>query len=354
MTTATIRWTRDGVSLIDQTLLPGAYRRILCRDVETLWEAIRSLRVRGAPALGVAAAYGVLLGLKTVRGRDRGLFRRRLDEVCAYLASARPTAVNLFHSLDAMRRVVAEAPRASTAEWRRRLRARADAIFEADREVCRRIGRAGASLIRDGDTCLTVCNAGALATVDYGTALGVFYAAKEAGRRFRVLACETRPLLQGARLTAWELRRAGIDVTLICDGAAAAMMRREGVNLVVTGADRIAANGDTANKIGTYALAVAARYHRIPFYVAAPLSTFDPDVPCGQAVPIEERPASEVTTFAGRPIAPVGVRAANPAFDVTDHRLIHGFITERGILRPPYRARFRRLRRPSAGGPGED
>jgi methylthioribose-1-phosphate isomerase len=334
----TIAWIggTDGyVRLVDQTLLPLRLEYRYCRTVEEIWEAIRSLRVRGAPAIGVAAAMGVVLGMQHFQDRAPGAYAQRLKEVAAYLRTSRPTAVNLFWALDRMQGRVRDV----TEQWPAdRLTAalleEALAIEEEDRRMCRAIGEAGASLIRDGQGVLTHCNAGGLATADYGTALAVLFRAAERGRRFHVFADETRPLLQGARLTAWELQARGIDVTLICDNMAAQVMREGKVQVVVVGADRIAANGDTANKIGTYGVALLARAHEIPFYVAAPSSTFDLSLPGGDAIPIEQRDPREVTHAFGTQTAPSGVKVYNPAFDVTPAHLITGIITERGLIQP--------------------
>ncbi len=336
MAIKTICWINNSAKLIDQRKLPGKLEYIHCRDVKTLWHAIRNLSVRGAPAIGVAAGFGVLLGIKNLRGKDRKKFDRHFQKTCDYLATARPTAVNLFNVLDAMKAVVRENPDASVETLKKLLTAKALAIYEEDRKVCRQMGKYGESLIRNSDNLLTICNAGALATVDYGTALGVMFAAHEQGKKFKVYACETRPLLQGARLTAWELVREGIDATLICDNMAATTMKQGKVNIVFAGADRIASNGDTANKIGTYSLAVLAQYHQIPFYIVAPSSTFDLKIKSGKEIPIEERNPSEVTSIAQRRIAPKKIKVFNPAFDVTDHFLISGIVTERGIIRPPF------------------
>jgi methylthioribose-1-phosphate isomerase len=340
----TLHWVggRDGhLRLIDQTLLPVELVEIDCRDVETVWEAIRSLRVRGAPAIGIAAAYGVCVGLQTVAAADEAAFFRRLDEVTAYLAGSRPTAVNLFWALGRMKRA-AESLRGkkSPDEIAETLLAEARAIHEEDRRMCRAIGRYGAELFTDGQGVLTHCNAGGLATADYGTALAVFFAAAESGKRLHVYADETRPLLQGARLTAWELKQRGIDVTLICDSMAAQVMREGRVQAAVTGADRIAANGDAANKIGTYGVALAAAAHGLPFYVAAPSSTFDLSLADGDQIPIEERDAREITHGFGRQTAPDGIGVYNPAFDVTPARLITAIICEKGVIRPVTRERI--------------
>ncbi|MCR4337010.1 MAG: S-methyl-5-thioribose-1-phosphate isomerase [Candidatus Omnitrophica bacterium] len=336
MSPPTIQWLNGRVKLIDQTQLPNELKYIICRDVEALWQAIRRLSVRGAPALGVAAAFGVLLGIKTFRGNNRRKFEEHIKKVSAYLASSRPTAVNLFYGLEEMKKVVAVHPSASVAQLKKHLHQRAMELYEEDRRVCRRMGDFGAELIRSGDRVMTVCNAGALATVDYGTALGVMYSAKRKGKKFSVYACETRPLLQGARLTAWELLRGGIDTTLICDNMAATLMKQGKVDRIFVGADRIAANGDTANKIGTYNLAVLAKHHKIPFYVVAPLSTVDFKTKSGKQIPIEERHSSEVTHFGQRLTAPLKVKVYNPAFDVTDHQLITGIVTEKGVICPPF------------------
>jgi methylthioribose-1-phosphate isomerase len=334
----TIDWVGgiDGfVRLIDQTLLPTQIEYRDCRTVEDVWEAIRSLRVRGAPAIGIAAALGVVVGLQSFRDRTWGAYRHHLKEVTDYLRTSRPTAVNLFWALDRMeRRVQGLIEQFPPQQLTLMLLEEALTIAEEDRQVCRAIGRAGAGLIQDGQGVLTHCNAGGLATADYGTALAVLFAAAEEGKRFQVYADETRPLLQGARLTAWELVQRAIDVTLICDSMAAQVMKEKRVDLVVVGADRIAANGDTANKIGTYGVALLAQAHGIPFYVAAPASTFDLSLASGADIPIEQRDPHEVTHGFGRQTAPDGVRVYNPAFDVTPARLIAGIITERGIIRP--------------------
>ena len=331
----TIQWVGglDGwVELIDQTLLPGEPKLITCHDVETLWEAIRNLRVRGAPAIGVATAMGVVLGIRRAATRDE--FFENLATTNKYLATCRPTAVNLLWAQDRMRRRAAAADRASLEDLKEAMLAEANTIRDEDAAMCRAIGRAGAHLIREGSSVLTHCNAGGLATAEYGTALALMYCAAEQGRKFTVYADETRPLLQGARLTAWELSQAGIEVTVICDNMAALLMAQKKVDLVVTGADRIARNGDTANKIGTYGLAVLANAHGIPFYVAAPTSTFDLTLADGQGIPIEERPEQEISCGFGRQTVPPGVKCYNPAFDVTPARLIRGLVTERGLIEP--------------------
>jgi methylthioribose-1-phosphate isomerase len=339
----TLHWVGgvDGcLRLIDQTLLPVEFVQIECRDVKTVWEAIKTLRVRGAPAIGIAAAYGVCLGLQTAQGQDEAALYQRLDEVADYLASSRPTAVNLFWALQRMKDRAAELRGSPPAEIAEALLAEAHAICEEDRRTCRAIGRHGAELLEDGQGVLTHCNAGGLATADYGTALAVIFAVAESGKQLHVYVDETRPLLQGARLTAWELQQRGIDATLICDSMAAVVMRQRRVQAVITGADRIAANGDVANKIGTYGLALLAAAHQIPFYVAAPTSTFDLSLSSGEEIPIEERDPREITHGFGCQTAPEGIDVYNPAFDVTPAALIRAVICERGLIRPVTRQRI--------------
>jgi len=331
----TIEWVGglDGVvRLIDQTLLPGELKMLDCDRVEQVWEAIRVLRVRGAPAIGIAAAFGLVLGVREARTSEE--FQRNLKETSCYLAGSRPTAVNLFWALQRMERVAADNVHLDLDALMGRLLSEAEAIRTEDAASGRAIGEAGASLIEPGAGILTHCNAGALATAEFGTALAPMYVAQQRGVRFHVFADETRPLLQGARLTSWELMQAGIDVTLICDVAAAKVMREGRVQMVIVGADRIAANGDTANKIGTYGVALLARAHDIPFYVAAPVSTFDPALASGDAIPIEQRGAEEVVSGFGRRTAPAGVNVYAPAFDVTPASLITALMTDRGLIRP--------------------
>lgn len=333
-----VRWSGDidgSLILIDQTLLPTEFRELNCRTVETVWEAIKMLRVRGAPAIGCAAAYGVVVGLQTLANEaDRATADARLQEVTAYLAESRPTAVNLFWALDRMKRVATAAPELSPLELRSRLLIEAQAIEEEDREMCAAIGRHGAELIASGTGILTHCNAGGLATAGDGTALAVMFAAAAQGKTIQVYADETRPLLQGARLTTWELQQRGVPVTLICDSMAGQVMKEGRVQAVITGADRIAANGDACNKIGTYSVAVLAKAHGIPFYVAAPSSTFDLSLENGEQIPIEERHAEEIIAGMGKQTAPNGTQVYNPAFDVAPAELIAAIITEKGIIRP--------------------
>ncbi len=341
----TVERTARGVRVIDQRRLPLEEVYVELGTPEEVAEAIRSMTVRGAPAIGVAAAFGMALASTLASGLDAAGFERRIEEAAAAIGAARPTAVNLSWAVGRMR---AEAARARAAGLGPRgaaaaLEEEARRIRDEDLEACRRIGRHGAALVPARATVLTHCNAGALATAGYGTALGVVRAAREAGKAVRVLADETRPLLQGARLTAWELLRDGIETILIADGMAGSFLRRGEVDLVVVGADRIAANGDVANKIGTYPLAVLADANRVPFYVAAPLSTVDPGCADGDRIPIEERDPSEVTEVLGARIAPLGIAARNPAFDVTPARYVTAIVTERGIARPPYVASIRAL-----------
>jgi methylthioribose-1-phosphate isomerase len=334
----TISWRDDQLFIIDQTLLPVEYREIRLSTVEQTWEAIRSLRVRGAPAIGVCAAFGVVVGLDEARPSTAESAKSAASKAADRLATARPTAVNLFWALDRMRARLAKLNGAeSAASVRAALAEEAVTIFDEDRRICRKIGESGASLVPDGGGVLTHCNAGGLATADYGTALAVLFRAQEDGKKFHVFADETRPLLQGARLTAGELHQAGIDVTVICDNMAAQVMREGRIQMVVVGADRIAANGDAANKIGTYSVAVLAKAHNIPFYVAAPASTFDLSIASGAEIPIEQRSRDEIAAGFGRVTVPDGVQVYNPAFDVTPAELIAGIITEHGVLRPPLR-----------------
>jgi methylthioribose-1-phosphate isomerase len=335
----TLRWEADAVELLDQTRLPGEERYLVLEDVEGLAQAIERLSVRGAPAIGCAAALGVALGAARSTAADlAGLVAELRERVIPRLARTRPTAVNLFWALDRMRAAVDElAGRsgATIASVRAGLIDEARRIVEADVQTCRAIGRAGLEIVPEGACILTHCNAGALATAGYGTALGVVRAAAEAGRGVSVLADETRPLLQGARLTAWELQRDRIPVRVCTDGMAASLMQRGEVDLVLVGADRIAANGDVANKIGTYGLAVLAHAHRIPFYVAAPLSTIDLAVAAGAEIPIEIRGREEVARIGDTTVLPDDVPVEQPAFDVTPARLITALVTERGLVREP-------------------
>ncbi|NIL97458.1 MAG: S-methyl-5-thioribose-1-phosphate isomerase [Planctomycetales bacterium] len=346
----TLRWVGDQnghLVIIDQTRLPTQVVEIELRDVEAVWEAIRSLRVRGAPAIGIAAAYGVVLGLQE-SGEDEADVWARLDAVTAWLATSRPTAVNLCWALQRLQEVALGHRGQGPASLRAALLTAARALHEEDRDICRAIGRHGGPLLADGSGVLTHCNAGGLATADYGTALAVIFAAHEAGRHLQVYVDETRPLLQGARLTVWELQQRGIDVTLICDSTAAQVMRERRVQAVITGADRIAANGDVANKIGTYQVALAAAAHELPFYVAAPTSTFDLSLASGEQIPIEQRDPAEITHGFGRQIAPEGTAVYNPAFDVTPARLIRAIVCEKGVIQPVTQASIAQCLNPSS------
>ncbi len=345
---APLRWQGDvdgHLVLLDQTLLPTEMREIDCREVATLWEAIRALRVRGAPAIGLAAAYGLCLAAQEARGDSPEELVSCVARAARYLATSRPTAVNLFSALARMERRLADlmhpagdAVPPNAQRLREGLLAEARAIHEEDHRDCHQIGQFGAPLLAGVEGVLTHCNAGGLATSGYGTALALMFAAHEQGHRLHVYVDETRPLWQGARLTAWELQQRGIEATLICDSMAAHVMRSGRVQAVVVGADRIAAGGDTANKIGTYGVAVLARAHGIPFYVAAPASTFDLSLSTGAEIPIEERDPREITHPLGRRIAPEGIAAYNPAFDVTPAELITAIVCERGVIRPVTRS----------------
>lgn len=345
-----LRWKDGALYLLEQRRLPGEEVWVRCETAEHVFHAIRDMVVRGAPAIGCAAAYGVAMAARHILASEPGVsvseFRARLDRAMARLSESRPTAVNLFWALAQMRDAALIATSSGgLAEVADVLDARAVGIHQEDIAMCRRIGEHGAALIPDGATVLTHCNAGALATGGYGTALGVIRGAREAGKTIKIVADETRPYLQGARLTAWELSREGFDVTVIPDGAAAALIARGEVTCCVVGADRIAANGDVANKIGTYAVALAAHAHAVPFYVAAPMSTLDRETSTGADIPIEERSGSEMftVTMDGRPIAPASVSGRYPAFDITPAALITAIITDRGVARAPYRESLERL-----------
>jgi methylthioribose-1-phosphate isomerase len=330
----TIEWTDAGVVMIDQTRLPREQVFVTCRSYVEVAVAIRSMVIRGAPAIGVAAAMGVALGVQEDADFDR---------VCETLASTRPTAVNLFWAIDRMRALRASLKGESREELVRRMIEEAKNIRLDDIAICRAMGKHGAALVPDGKTVLTHCNAGALATAGYGTALGVIRAAAEAGKKIDVFADETRPFLQGARLTAWELQQDGIATTLITDNMAGHFLHSGRIGCVVVGADRIAANGDVANKIGTYSLAVLAKENNVPFYVAAPVSTFDLTLKSGDSIPIEQRSAEEVTHVFGVPVAPENIAVENPAFDVTPARYVTAIVCERGVARAPYEESLKRL-----------
>jgi len=344
MIVETLKWVGgiDGfLELIDQRRLPGELVKLQCRNVEQLYDAIKTLAVRGAPAIGAAAAYGSVLALQKLGANDdveRGLSLVR--QACEYLVSSRPTAVNLSWALERVRGSVESKGAMNVEALRQAVLAEAEAICAEDVDMCRRIGENGEKFIEDGAGVLTHCNAGALATAGQGTALSVLFEAHARGKKFKVYADETRPLLQGARLTAWELQQAGIDVTVVCDNMAGWLMKQGLVNAVITGADRIAGNGDAANKIGTYSLSILAREHKIPFYVAAPSSTFDLSLSDGSQIPIEQRDAAEVTQFGSSKVAPDGVGVYNAAFDVTEAGDITAIITERGVIERPSSAKI--------------
>jgi methylthioribose-1-phosphate isomerase len=334
----TIEWKDDVIVMVDQRKLPSAEVYVQCKTAQDVAKAIKTMVIRGAPAIGVAAAMGIALGMERSKQTGTRQFAAEFQKTCDLMAATRPTAVNLFWAIERMKRTFSAGALAgeSVDQLKTRLRADAQKIHDEDVASCRAIGAHGATLIPDEARVLTHCNAGALATAGYGTALGVIRGAIEAGKRVKVLADETRPFLQGSRLTAWELMKDGIDTTVITDSMAGALMRDEQIDLVVVGADRIAANGDTANKIGTYTVAVLAREHGIPFYVAAPWSTVDLSTVDGSHIPIEERHRKEVTHVGSNQVAPEGAQIRNPAFDVTPHRFITAIITERGIFHPPF------------------
>ena len=336
----TLRWTDAGVEMLDQTKLPREETYVLCRDYQEVATAIQTMIIRGAPAIGVAAAMGVALG---ALGASDGSFDAEFETICQTLAATRPTAVNLFWAIDRMRRLRATMAGEPLAAVRARLVEEAKIVYHEDIAINKAIGAHGAPLVPDGKTVLTHCNAGALATAGYGTALGVIRAAVEAGKKIDVFADETRPFLQGSRLTVWELLKDGIATTLITDNMAGHFLRSGRIGCVVVGADRIAANGDVANKIGTYSVAVLAKENNVPFYVAAPISTLDLTLDTGDKIPIEQRAAKEVTEVYGVPLAPEGAAAMNPAFDVTPNRYVTGIITERGVAKAPYEQTLRQL-----------
>lgn len=342
-----LQWREESLRFLDQTLLPGEVKFIETSDYRVLCDAIRRLAIRGAPAIGVAAAYALALGARVIVTPDEDVFHKKLAEIKKEIASSRPTAVNLSWAIERLMKVIRTVH--SVEEKVQLLSLEAERIHSEDIEMCRSLGQVGKKLLPEEGGVMTYCNTGGLATGGYGTALGVIHSAfspeseGESKGRFNVIVNETRPLLQGARLTAWELKEAGIPFILITDNMAAQMFSEGAVNCVVVGADRIALNGDTANKIGTYNLAVLADYHKVPFYVAAPTSTVDSEIESGGEIPIERRSVEEVTHLSGQETAPPGTPAINPAFDVTPSRLISAIITEKGVLRAPYRDKFERI-----------
>ncbi|RJP25506.1 MAG: S-methyl-5-thioribose-1-phosphate isomerase [Candidatus Omnitrophota bacterium] len=339
----TIAVHENQVKIIDQTLLPLKMEYITIHTIGEMWEAIKVLRIRGAPAIGIAAAFGVFLGVKESRAQDFDTFWKDVEKATDFLASARPTAVNLFWALDRIKKLVQYNREHSISELKKVIFDEAVCMIKEDNAICRTLGEFGADLLNDGDGVLTHCNAGGLATARYGTALAPIYVAKEQGKHITVFSDETRPLLQGARLTAWELHQEGIPVTLICDNMAAAVMAKGWVQAVIVGTDRTAANGDVANKIGTYGVAILAKEHGIPFYVAAPTSSIDMTLSHGDQISIEERAAEEITHGFGLQTAPEGIRVYNPAFDVTPNRYVTGIITEKDVVYPPYSENLKKL-----------
>lgn len=332
----TIDWKNNKIRLIDQTKLPRKFVYIDIDNLKDLWQAIKIMQVRGAPALGAAAGLGMYLGIKDYPGADWQGFSHKLNAAAKYIAGSRPTARNLFWGIERICRVAANNKKQPIFKIKKIILSEGKKIMREDMASCRKIGFYGAKLLKDNSTVLTICNAGILATIDYGTALGVIYRAREEGKKIKVFSCETRPLLQGARLSVWELHQKGVDATLIADNTAAWLMCNGEIDAVIAGADRIAANGDSANKIGTLNLAILCKYHKIPFYIAAPQSTFDLKIKNGQAIEIETRKSEEVTKILlKKDIAPLGAKILNPAFDVTPHQLISALITDKGVIRRP-------------------
>jgi methylthioribose-1-phosphate isomerase len=340
----TIEWKGDRVRLLDQRRLPGEVCYVECRDSSSLARAIQGMAIRGAPAIGVAASMGIALAAQKLQTHDLKIFIKNLKKVCQQMKQTRPTAVNLFWAVNRMEGLLDEATSFSIEEIKGKLEKEALRIYKEDLEVNRKIGEHGKKLIKGGQGVLTHCNAGGLATAGFGTALGVIRAAWADRKRFHVFVDETRPLLQGSRLTAWELTQEKIPATVLTDSMAGWLMKKGRINLVIVGADRIARNGDTANKIGTYGLAILANHHGVPFYVAAPTSTLDLSLSSGDDIPIEERAPEEVTHLRGKRITPKGIEAYNPAFDVTPHSLIHGIITEKGIARKPFEKHLKKMK----------
>ncbi len=337
-----IYWDGDAVAILDQRILPHQEKFLHCTTPEQVIGAIKTMAIRGAPAVGVAGALALALGARSIQTDDPKEFRRKFSRICQKVKDARPTGANLGWAVERLYSIVVENPKSGIVELRELIVADANAILNEDIASNRQIGKWGREVIPTGAKILTYCNAGALATADYGTAVGVIRAAFESDPTISVFSCETRPFLQGARLTVFELMRAGIPVTLITDNAVGSLMSQDRIDVVVVGADRIAANGDTANKIGTYMIAVLARTHDIPFYVAAPRSTIDPGLTDGNGIPIEQRDPKEVTHFCGKQIAPDGINALNPAFDVTPNKYISGIVTEVGMLRKPFSKSIRK------------
>ena len=335
---------KDHVKIVDQRKLPLELRYVYCRNEKDIFDAIKKMKIRGAPAIGIAGAFGLFLGIKNFKSDNKKKFINRIKQVVKYLSKSRPTAINLFWALKRVEEKALANYRSSVSVLKDIIYKEAICIMQDDQQRCQRMGIFGAKLIVNNDVCLTICNAGGMATSGYGTALGVFFKAKEKGKKFEVFACETRPLLQGARITTWELKQKKIKTTLICDNMAASLMKRGLIKKVFVGADRITMSGDFANKIGTYNLAILAKFHKVPFYVVAPLSTFDKNLCVGSDIPVEFRNKDEVISlYFKKQIAPLSIGVVNPAFDVTDSKFVTAFITEKGIIKPPYMTNIRKI-----------
>ncbi len=344
MNIRTIDWKNNKVRLIDQTKLPEKLVYLNIDNLKDLWQAIKIMQVRGAPALGAASALGVYLGVRDYKGNTWPGFKRRLENAAQYIASSRPTARNLFLGIERVTAVALKNRECPISKIKQSILKEAKMIMREDMLSCRKIGYYGAKLLQNNFTVLTICNAGILATIDYGTALGVVYWAVSKGKRIKVYSSETRPLLQGSRLTAWELNKQGVDVCMIADNTAAKLMQEKKIDLVIAGADRIAANGDSANKIGTLNLAILCKFHKVPFYIGAPFSTFDLEIKSGKDIVIEMRDSNEVTKIMfKKDVAPPGAKVLNPAFDITNHELISAIITDQGIIRPPYKKNIMKI-----------
>jgi len=339
----TLWWKGKSLFLIDQRKLPEKEEIIEIKNVKEVWKAIKELKVRGAPAIGCTGAYGVVISSLNIKTKDYKKFIEKLKKDIEYLKTSRPTAYNLFFALERMEKLIENFKEKNIEKLKREILKEAEKIYLEDLESCYKIGLYGSALIKENMNILTHCNAGGLATTGYGTALSVFFVAKEKGKNFHVFVDETRPVLQGARLTAWELEKTKIPYTLICDNMAGYLMSQGKIDMVIVGADRIALNGDTANKIGTYSLAVLAKYHKVDFYVAAPFSTFDPFIKTGKEIPVEERNPDEIRKIKGKYISPKNAHVYNPAFDITPGKLIKGIITEKGIITPPYSTNIKKF-----------
>lgn len=340
-----IDWEKGKAKIIDQTKLPAEFKYLYLNDIKDMHKAIRTMQIRGAPALGVAAAFGVVLGIKNLKTNKFSVLKKKVNDSINYLMTSRPTAVNLFWALERMKEKCLMSSHLNVEKIKKLLLKEAIEILEEDRRVCKKIGDHGQALIKNKDIILTHCNAGGLATSEFGTALSCIYRAKAKGKKVKVYVDETRPLLQGSRLTAWELMKNNIETTVICDDMAASVMKKGLIDKIIVGADRIARNGDTANKIGTYNLAVLAKFHKVPFYIAAPISTFDFNIKSGKQIPIEQRSREEIIRGFGKLTAPENVKVYNPAFDVTPHGLITAIITEIGILQKPFTKSIQKLRK---------